>query len=79
MGANFWLMRQIFARIFAPSREPRPGLVIGLVLAKFSLLLALLALLFRRVPLDALAFGIGATLLLIACVGAAVWRRPAIA
>ena len=79
MGANFWLMRQIFARVFSLAREPRPGLVFGLVFAKFSLLLALLGLLFRRVPLDALAFGVGATLLLVACVGAALWRRPAIA
>jgi hypothetical protein len=79
MGANFWLMRQIFGRLFTPAREPRAGLVFALVFAKFSLLLGLLALLFRRVPLDALAFGVGATLLLVACVAAAVWRRPAIA
>jgi len=79
MGANFWLMRQIFSRILTPGAEQRPVLVFGMVFAKFSLLLALLGLLFSRVRIDALAFGFGATLLLVACVAAAMWRRPAIA
>lgn len=79
MGANFWLMRQIFGRLFVPRPEQRPVLVFGMVFAKFSLLLAVLGVLFWRVPIDALAFGFGATILLVACVAAALWRRPAIA
>jgi hypothetical protein len=79
MGLNFWLMEQIFRRLLVPGSEQRPVLVFGLVFAKFTLLLGLLGLLFWRVPLDALAFGVGATLLLVACVAAALRRRPAIA
>jgi hypothetical protein len=79
MGVNFWLMRQIFGRLFVAHAEPRPGLVFGMVFAKFAILLGVLALLFWRVPIDALAFGIGATILLVACVSAALWRRPLIA
>ena len=79
MGVNFWLMRQIFGRLFVPLADQRPVLVFGMVFAKFSLLLGVLGLLFFRVRIDALAFGIGATVLLVACVMAALWRRPAIA
>lgn len=74
MGGNFWLMRQLVARLFVPDRR-RPGVVLALMLLKFSLFIGLLALLFWRVPLDPLAFGVGATLLLIACVVAAL-RAP---
>lgn len=74
MGANFWLMRQLGARLFTAERH-RPEVVLGLMLAKFTLFLGLLGLLFWRVPLDPLAFGVGATLLLIACVIAAL-RQP---
>jgi hypothetical protein len=45
------------------------------MLIKFTLFIGLLGLLFWRVPLDPLAFGIGATLLLVACVVSAL-RRP---
>ncbi len=74
MGANFSLMRHLATRLFAPQRR-RPEVVLGLVLAKFSVFLGLLALLFWRVPLDPLAFGVGATLLLVACVATAL-RHP---
>ncbi len=74
MAANFWLMRQLGARVFSGDRR-RPGLVVALMLAKFTLFVGLLGVLFWRVPVDPLAFGIGATLLLIACVIAAL-RQP---
>jgi hypothetical protein len=73
MGGNFWLMRQLAARVVTAQR--RPALVLGLMLAKFSLFLGLLGLLFWRVRLDPLAFSVGATLLLVACVIAAL-RQP---
>jgi hypothetical protein len=74
MGANFWLMRQLATRLFTPARR-RPELVLALVLAKFSLFIGLLGLLFWRVRLDPLAFCVGATLLLVACVIGAL-RQP---
>jgi hypothetical protein len=74
MGANFWLMRQLASRLFTPERR-RPEVVLGLMLIKFSIVIGLIALLFWRVQLDPLAFGIGATLLLVACV-AATLRQP---
>lgn len=78
MGVNFWLMRQVAGRLLAPQRH-RPAVVLGLVLAKFSLFLGLLALLFWRVRLDPLAFGVGATLLLVACVIVALRAPGAVA
>jgi len=74
MGANFWLMRQLAGRLFTGGGR-RPEVVLVLMLLKFSLFLGLLGLLFWRVPLDPLAFGVGASILLIACVVAAL-RRP---
>jgi len=74
MGANFWLMRQLGARLITADRR-RPEVVVGLMLAKFTLFVGLLGILFWRVPLDPLAFGVGATLLLMACVIAAL-RQP---
>lgn len=74
MGINFWLLRQLAARLV--SAEPRRSeVVVGLMLAKFSLFIGLLGLLFWRMPLDPLAFGIGASLLLLACL-ASTLRRP---
>ena len=77
MGINFWLLRQLGARLFTAKRR-RPEVVLGLMLVKFTLFIGLLGLLFWRVPLDPLAFGIGATLLLVACVVTALWRPSAI-
>jgi len=73
MGANVRLMREIVRRVCVPAHT-RPELVVVLLLMKFSLFLGLLGLLFWRVRLDALAFGVGATLLLVACVATAL--RP---
>jgi len=74
MGVNFWLLRQLSGRLFT-AEQRRPEVVLGLMLIKFTLFIGLLGLLFWRVPLDPLAFGIGATLLLVACVVSAL-RRP---
>jgi hypothetical protein len=73
MGANLWLMRQLARRMFA-STTPRRATMVALVVAKFAIFMLLLGLLFWRAPIDALAFGVGTTLLPLACVGAAL--RP---
>jgi len=78
MGINFWLMRQMGARIFTAEGR-RPPVVMGLMLAKFTLFIGLLGLLFWRVSLDPLAFAVGATLLLIACVIVALRQPRAVA
>src|SRR5262245_22115716 len=77
MGVNFWLLRQLAGRLFT-AEQRRPEVVLGLMLIKFTVFIGLLGLLFWRVPLDPLAFGIGATLLLVACVVTALRRPPAI-
>lgn len=79
MGANFWLMGQIMRRALDPGQTRHPALVAGLLLGKFSLFLGLLALLFWRAPIEPLSFGLGATLLLVACVFAALRPRAAVA
>ena len=71
MGANFWLLRQIAARLLTAAPK-RPGFVLGLVLLKFSLFIGVVALLLGRVRLDPMGFGIGASMLLVACVLAAL-------
>ncbi len=68
MAANVWLLKQITRRLLTPQASQNPGVVLLLVLAKFSIFLGLLALLFWQVPLDPMAFAAGATLLLVACV-----------
>ena len=75
MGANFWLMRHLAAPALRTASGAGRQSLLGLVLAKFSVFIGLLALLFWRVPLEPLAFGVGATLLLVACVVAAL-RQP---
>ncbi len=75
MGLNFWLMRQLGARLLTPVRAQRPALVMLLMLAKFAVLIGLLALLFWRAPIEPLGFAVGATLLLVACVVATL-RAP---
>ncbi len=73
MAANVWLLKRISRRVLTPAAAAqRPGVVLLLVLAKFSIFLGLLALLFWRVPLDPMGFAVGATLLLVACVGVAL-------
>jgi hypothetical protein len=75
MGVNFHIMRRLFERLLDPQRRPRPALVMGLLLVKFTLFLGLLAVLLWRLPIDGMGFGIGATVLLVACVVAAVRQQ----
>jgi hypothetical protein len=79
MGANFWVMRRLFERLLDTRRRPRPALIMGLLLLKFSFFLGLLAVLFWRLPIDGMAFGIGATVLLVACVAAALRQQAQLA
>lgn len=77
MAANVWLLKQITRRLLTPGdATARPGVVLLLVLAKFSIFLGLLGLLFWRVPLDPMAFAAGATLLMVACVWVALANPP---
>jgi hypothetical protein len=76
MGANLWLMRQLARRLVAATQ--RRATMIALVVAKSAIFMGLLGLLFWRAPVDALAFGVGATLLPLACVIAAL-RPPRLA
>ena len=71
MGANLWLMRQFVPRLLGDGRW-RGGVVVGLILGKFSLFMGLLGLVFWRVPLEAVSFSVGASLLLFACLAEAV-------
>ena len=79
MGANFWLMRQLFARLLQPANRSRPRIVLALALAKFSLFVGLLGVLFWRVEIDALGFAVGATVLLVACLTQALRHQPTVA
>lgn len=78
MAANLWLLKQIARRLLtAQSAAERPGVVLLLVLAKFSIFIGLLGLLFWQVPLDPMAFAAGATLLMVACVAVALTSQTA--
>ncbi len=67
MGANLWILRQLGVRLLVPRGHRRRLALVGLALAKLALFLGLLTLLFWRVPVDGLAFAIGASLLPVAC------------
>jgi len=67
MGGNFWLMRQLFRRVLGAGQQVSGGAVVALAVGKFILFLFLLGLVFWRVRIDAVAFAIGATVLLVAC------------
>ena len=75
MGANFWLMRQLSQRMLTPRRVQQPALLLALLTAKLSVFLGLLAVLFWRVRIDPAGFGVGATMLLVACVFVAIRPR----
>ncbi len=78
MGANFWLLKQMVRRLVAPGGR-RQWVVMVLMIGKFSLFIGLLGLLFWRVPLDPMGFAFGATVLLVACVVAALRSQSAAA
>lgn len=75
MGGNVWLMRHLFRRLFLPGAANQAA-VLALVLLKFSLFIGLMALLLWRVPVDPLGLGVGATVLLVACVAEALRQSP---
>ncbi len=76
MGGNFWLMRQLFRRLLGNGTPSNRAAVLGIVLLKFTIFVGLLAMLLWRVSIDPLGFGMGATVLLAACVIEAVRHQP---
>ena len=68
MGLNFRLLRAVVSRLLSPGPGHSPAIVVVLLLAKFALLIALLGVLFWRLPLDPLGVAVGASMLLLACV-----------
>lgn len=76
MGTNFWLLSRLAGLALAPSRRQRPGLMVGLLIGKFSLFLGMLGLLFWRLPIEPIGFGVGSTLLLVACLASVLNGRP---
>jgi len=68
MGGEFRLNRELARRLVGRGAVPGRAVVSGLAFLKFSLFLGLLGLFFWRVPVDGLSFGLGATLLPVACV-----------
>jgi FtsH-binding integral membrane protein len=74
VALNLWLLQRLLYYLFS-KRPSRMGPVIALGLAKQLLLLGLLGLLFWRVDVDAVAFALGVSLLVVACVTAAVWTE----
>jgi len=77
MAANFWLLKQMVRRLIGAGNGRRQWVVLVLMLGKFSLFMSLLGLLFWRVPLDPMGFAVGATVLMVACVVAALRNQSA--
>jgi hypothetical protein len=67
MGANFWLLRLI-TNLLRPGGRARAVVALAAFVAKFTLFLGLIGLLFWRMPIEGVSFAVGATLLLVACV-----------
>lgn len=76
MGLNFWILRKFFGYLLSPDAERRAATVIALGIAKQLVFFGLVGLLFWRVDLDAVAFAIGVTVLLVACVSVTIGRQP---
>jgi hypothetical protein len=76
MGLNFWLMRKFFGYLLSPDAGRRAATVVALGVAKQVAFFGLVGLLFWRIDLDAVAFAIGVTILLIACVSVTLTRQP---
>lgn len=78
MGINVWLMKLIAAALVPSGPDAAgggsAGLAVVALLLKFGLFLGLLAVLFWRLPVDVMGFATGVTVLLVACVVAALWR-----
>lgn len=72
MGLNLWAMARMAQRFVRPVEDQSPTRVLGFVVIKFALFLGLLGALFWRAPIDPIGFGIGVTVLLVACVAEAL-------
>ena len=76
MGLNLWLLRIIAGALTGaaadPQRQRQVGWALGAILLKFGLFLGLAAMLLWRLPVEGMSFALGVTLLLVACVIAAV-------
>jgi hypothetical protein len=66
MLANLRLLSALVGRLLAPERAGRPAAVLAIMLGKFVVFIGFLALLIWRIPIDALGFALGATVLLAA-------------
>lgn len=66
MLVNLRLLSALVARLLSPDRAGSPAAVLGIMLGKFVVFVALLALLIWRIPIDVMAFALGATVLLVA-------------
>ena len=76
MGLNFWILRKLFSYLLNPNAERRAVTVVALGVAKQLVFFGLVGLLFWRVELDAIAFAIGVTILLVACLTVTIGRQP---
>lgn len=76
MGLNFWILRKFFGYLLSPDGHRRAPTVVVLGVAKQLVFFGLVGLLFWRVALDAIAFAIGVTMLMIACVTVTISRQP---
>jgi hypothetical protein len=66
MLANLRLLSVLVGRLVSPDRAGSPAAVLGIMLAKFGVFIVMLALIIWRLPIDVMAFALGATVLLIA-------------
>ncbi len=66
MLINFRLLSALVARLLSPTAAAKPGIVVALMLAKLGFFIAAIAFVVWNVPIDVLAFALGATSLLIA-------------
>jgi len=76
MGVNLWLLKVIASALVPSATEAqassKTAFAVLAVLLKFGLFVGLLAMLFLRLPIDAMGFAVGVTCLLFACVAAAL-------
>lgn len=66
MLVNLRLLSALVARLLTPDRAGSPAGVLAIMLGKFALFVGVLALLIWRLPIDVMAFALGATILLVA-------------
>lgn len=76
MGLNFWILRRFFGYLLSPDAGRRAATVVALGVAKQLVFFGLVSALFWRIDLDAVAFAIGVTVLLAACLTVTLTRQP---